>query len=429
MGSIRGPARLHVLAATLLVVGALVAAGCVPPAISARRTPAGPSGQGLLGKLGDAGRPPSSCPLPAGADAFGTAAPDEVDIDPGAVERAVWIATLNLAASVRIYRHDCLVATSGRDGETERKPENLWSATKGVLSILVGRAVTMGKLGLDDPIGRYLPQADPAHGAITVRQLLTQNSGLRFAWANTIASGIDRDSVAYTLSLPFDHQPGTYFEYAQTTLTTLGAVVEAAVGRDLQEFAREEVFEPLGIPDSRWSWERDGAGHTYGYAFLSMAPLDLARIGELLLHRGEWNGRRIVDAAYVDEMGRGSPTNPGYGFLVWSNEGERYFTTSALVRKERDHRWLAAVPPDTYALSGLFDQFVYVLPSLDMVVVRTGAQGLSGWAHEMFRALLGGLRDVPYSDPGPPPNDDLIDLSDFSKLIDLRTFPGVLGND
>lgn len=419
MGSMPRATRPRVLVAALVAVGTLLAAGCVPPTISPH-SDAG-SGLRLLGSTGGSGA--RSCPLPEGGDAFGTAAPDEVDIDPGAVERAVWIATLNLAASVRIYRHDCLVATSGRDGETERAPQNLWSATKGVLSIIVGRAVTMGKLGLDDPIGRYLPQADAAHGAITVRQLLTQTSGLRFAWANTIASGVDRDSVAWTLTLPFDHPPGTFFEYAQTTLTTLGAVVEAAVGEDLQAFARDEVFRPLGIPDDRWTWERDGAGHTYGYAFLAMAPLDLARIGELLLHRGDWRGRRIVDAAYVDEMGRATPTNGGYGFLVWSNEGESYFTASALVRKERDHRWLAATPPDTYALSGLFDQFVYVLPSLDMVVVRTGAQGLPNWAFEMFRTLLGGLRDVRVPDPGPPPDDDLLDLSDFSKLLDLGTFP------
>lgn len=418
-------APIHVAAVGLAV---MLLSSCAIPVLSTSSATGGGGASTPIAVSVGAGstratRSPSTCPLPTGSDAFGTAAPEDVDLDSGPVNSAVFLATLNLAESVRIYRRDCLVATSGRDAETATIPQNLWSATKGILSILVGRAVTQGRLRLDDPIGSYLPEADAAHGALTVRNLLTQNSGLRFAWANDVAAGADRDSVEYTLGLPFDHEPGTYFEYAQTTLTTLGAVVEAAVGRDLQEYARDELFRPLGIPDTRWSWMRDGAGHTLGYAALSMAPLDLARIGELLLHRGAWGGQQIIDAGYVDQMSEPTGTNPGYGLLVWTNRGDRFFTSSSLVRKERDHAWLESAPRDLYGLSGLFDQYVYIIPSLDMVVVRTGFMGFSGWAHEFFRTMLKGLRDTSVPDPGPAPVEDQVDLSNLDRLIDFRTFP------
>ena len=330
---------------------------------------------------------PARCVDPAEGGDFDEAAPDEVALDPEAVRAAIDYATRALAASVRVYRHDCLVGQSGADTDTRFVPAGLWSATKGIVSMLVGRAVQMGRLSVDDPIGRYLPDVDVAHGAITVEQLLTQSSGLAFHWANDVAAG-DGDSVAFTMALPFAHAPGTFYEYAQTTVTVLGAVVEAAVGQDLQAFAQAELFGPLGIPRDRWSWQRDVAGHTIGFAALAMAPVDLARIGTLLAHDGQWGDRRLIDPGYVAAMGASSATNPGYGYLLWTNRGDSFITPSSLARRTKDRPWLPAAPRDLFALSGMFDQFVWVIPSLDMVVVRTGFFGPSNWGHEFFRILI-----------------------------------------
>src|SRR5699024_7390993 len=112
-------------------------------------------------------------------------------------------------------------------------------------------------------------------------------------------------------SLPFDHPPGSYFEYAQTPVTLLAAVVEAAAGQDLQDFAAAQLFEPIGITRDRWWWSRDAAGHTVGYASLSMRPVDLARLGTLLLDGGRWGPRQLIDPGYVDAMSASSPANPG----------------------------------------------------------------------------------------------------------------------
>lgn len=363
------------------------------------------------------------CEQPADSTPFTKTAPERTDLDSAAVRAAIGDPTMFTAASIRIYRHDCLVGESAADPRNEAVPQELWSATKSVLSMVVGTAVTHGDMSLDDTVGQYLLQADAAHGAITLRQLMTQTSGLTFAWANAIAA-LSGDSVDYTLSLPFAHPPGTYFEYAQTTLEVVGAMVEAAVGRDLQDYAQSELFAPIGIARSRWHWERDGAGHTLGFAGLSMTPMDLGRLGSLLLNQGQWRGQRIISDDYVAQMGQPASTNGAYGLLTWTNRGADYFTASSLVRQHVDHHWVVSAPPDLFALSGLFDQIVMIVPSLDMVVVRTGGPELAaGWIHAFMARLLAGVQDVDLPDPGPLPVDNGIDLSDFSKLINFSTWP------
>ena len=101
------------------------------------------------------------------------------------MKRAVDYASQHNSRSVRIYRHNCLVATSALDPLIENVAFDVWSTTKGVTSMLAGRAEQLGYLDLDDPIGPYLAgdyAIDAEHGAITIRELLTQSSGLHLAW-------------------------------------------------------------------------------------------------------------------------------------------------------------------------------------------------------------------------------------------------------
>jgi CubicO group peptidase (beta-lactamase class C family) len=130
----------------------------------------------------------------------------------------------------------------------------------------------LGSHTLDDSIGKYLPNVDELHSRITIRHLLTQTSGLRFAWANDVMAGGVGNSVDYALALPFDHEPGSYFEYAQVTVSLLAAVVASAVGQPFAEFAQRNLFDPLGIADAEVAWATDAAGNTLGYAFAEATP-------------------------------------------------------------------------------------------------------------------------------------------------------------
>ncbi len=379
-------------------------------------------------------RPPTLSENPLGRTAgaacadpgveFEKAAPQSVDMRPTVLKKALVLAAGTNAQTVAVFRHGCLVATGGTSQPNLEIPVNVWSVTKAVVSTLVGHAYTLGKLGLDDPIGKYLPEADAAHGAITVRQLLTETSGLSFAWLNDLLAN-SSNAVNFELSLPFAHTPGTYFEYAQQTITLLAKVVERAVGQDFQAFARTQLFHKIGIPDNHWSWERDAAGNTFGYAFLSIAPIDLARLGLLVLHHGKWNGRTLISAGYIRQGATPTSTNPGYGFLWWTNTGGSVITPEPY-RQELQRSIIPSMPADTFSFDGLLDQLVVMVPSLDMVVVRTGISGNKSGdflqnltipgdgISDSFKALGKSIKDVKVADPGPWVPDPVIPLNGAS---------------
>jgi len=360
------------------------------------------------------GRGSARCAEPAAGRDFDAVAPESVGVDREAVRRTIDELSTPMTRSLRIYRHGCLIGQTHRDLTTATEPAELFSMTKSVVGLAVGRAVTLGAVGLDDPIGRYLPGLDAAHGAITVRQLLTQTSGLRFGWVNDLL-GSTEDSVAQAMSMPFVHDPGTFFEYAQTTVTTLTAVVAAATGVEFQRFVATELFGPIGIEPGTWTWAHDAAGHTQGYAWLELRPVDMARLGTLALQRGTWAGRQLVDPGYLDAMGRGTAANAGYGFLAQTNAGTWHIGTFGGVRKER--RVIASAPADTLIFSGFLEQATYVVPSLDLVVVRFGLPPEALWKDHLFRSLLPGVSgSAPFE--GPLPQPDGIDW-DWTAILDV----------
>jgi CubicO group peptidase (beta-lactamase class C family) len=379
----------------------------------------------------------TSCPLPGSGGDFQKASPTDLDLDPAAVQEAINFASTRNATSVRIYRHNCLAGSSVLDPLLESTPNNIWSSTKGVVSLLTGRAERLGYLDVNDPIGEYVPSADAAHARITIRDLLTETSGIHFVWTADLHM-LQPDSVRYALSLPFDHEPGTYFEYAQMTVNVLAYVVQRAVGEDLQSFAQRELFDPLGIPRNHWFWLRDRAGNTHGWANLFLPPIDMARVGELMLNDGVWRGQRLLSAEYVRDATTPTPTNGSYGYLLWPN-GSWAVTPSIPERRVLEHRIFPSAPPDTYAFIGFQDQLIFVIPSLDMVVVRAGTFGNHGidlqalltantgdWTYEFFRILMRGVRDRQIPDPGRFQPDPPAFL-DAAYFVDPQTTLGSLG--
>lgn len=367
-----------------------------------------------VGSGPDRGTGPRRCEQPAAGADFEVVAPESVGVDGGAVRAAIDELATPMTRSLRIYRHGCLIGQTRRDLTTAAEPAQLFSMTKSVVGLAVGRAVTLGHLDLDDPIGDHLAGLDPGHGAITVRQLLTHTSGLRFGWVNDLV-GSTEDSVAQAMSMPFAHPPGEFFEYAQTTVSTLTAVVAAAAGREFQEFVSSELFEPVGIEPGTWRWSRDAVGTTQGYAWLDLAPVDMARLGSLVLAAGEWRGRQLIDPSYIDQMGDGTTANAGYGFLSQTNAGRWHIGTFGGVRRER--RVIASAPPDTVIFSGFLEQATYVVPSLDLVIVRFGLPPEAQWKDHLFRSLLPGIPEAPPF-AGPVPPADPIDWN-WNQILDI----------
>lgn len=263
--------------------------------------------------------------------------------------------------SLTVIRNDQMILDAyfyPYDGSTYHE---IASVTKSVLATLIGIAADQGKLNLDDKMLSFFPDRTIANrgfrkNRITVRQLAGMTSGLDCVSANdeqTLAEmGAAPDWVQFTLDLKVTHIPGTYFEYCSPGMHVLSAILQEATGMTTAEFARVNLFEPLGITD--FLWESDPQGYSDGWAGLYLHPRDLAKIGYFMLHHGQWDGKQIVSSEWVTEAttfhkktGRGDD----YGYGWW-------------------------VPPPTqfveFAAEGRGGQYIRVLPQLNMIIVTTG---------------------------------------------------------
>lgn len=224
-----------------------------------------------------------------------------------------------------------------RDGQRERL-RDIQSVEKSALSALAGSAIA----NLDQRVVEIVPEwralnPDPRAADITVRHLLTMTSGLEArnklppaqAWARPLASS-----------------PGERFAYGDATIPVLAAVVEKAAGMPIADYARQKLVQPLAMAEP-------GYGRT-----LQLRTIDLAKLGQLFLQNGEWEGRQLVPADYVAAATRpqnagGPPVGMQYGYMWW-------ITPAEAARR-------------TFMASGWGGQLSWVHPPLDLVVAVTSA--------------------------------------------------------
>lgn len=185
------------------------------------------------------------------------------------------------------------------------------SISKSVVSLLYGVALAEGAVPpLDAPVIEAFPEyadlaAEPARGAIEVRHLLSMTAGL--AWTEDTPYGEDAndetamnrapDSLRYALDRPIAYPPGETWTYNGGATTLLAAMIARGTGRDLHDYAREVLFEPLGIESSEWT--RDYYGVPFAHSGLRLSPRDAAKIGQLVLQDGRWDGAQIVPADWI----------------------------------------------------------------------------------------------------------------------------------
>jgi CubicO group peptidase (beta-lactamase class C family) len=355
------------------------------------------------------------CADPTGSEDFQRLDPTEAKVDPGLLTDLIEWASSRNSSSVRVYRRGCLLGASRMDALSQDLPVQWQSVSKSITALTVGRAEALGFLSLDDPVSKYFPEADAAHGRILLRHLITQSGGLRFSLAGDGWNTQMTDGVRIALHQEVVHQPGTYFEYQQHGITLLLACVQRAVGEDVQDFMQRELFGKIGISRDQWWWNRDRAGWTTGWWGLYLSPRLMPRFGQLMLDGGLWNGDRILSERFVHAAGTSNLVNGGYGYLMWTNHGDKYWTPTIPVRRLIDRSFLPSAPRDTFMFNGFGGQYVYVIPSLDIVIERSGSnpyrdsdpQTAAGGAFsgdfdwELFQRLNRAVTDVHWGDPGP----------------------------
>lgn len=267
----------------------------------------------------------------------------------------------------------------------------LASVRKSVLSLMMGNYVRRGTIDLDkslaqlgmDDIGGLTPQEKEA----TVKDLLTARSGVYHAASN---SGDDLASAPPRGS----QQHGTYMLYSNWDFNALGGAFELMTGRDIHDALESDIARPIGMRDFDRAIHRktgDSTRSRYLAYHMNFSTRDMARIGYLMLRRGNWNGRQLVPADWVDESTRAftpvSEMNPpgrrrgpfGYGYLWWVWDGPH----------------AAGHYEGAYGGHGAIGQHIIVIPKLDLVVshkTRPGQRDAAGRAlsvsHPQFLAVL-----------------------------------------
>jgi CubicO group peptidase (beta-lactamase class C family) len=206
---------------------------------------------------------------------------------------------------------------------------NIYSFSKTFSSVGVGICQDEGKIKLTDSLLSFFPEYKDVAAAgsekITLRDLLHMSSGKNLPWPPPPEVENQMDIAEFFFRAPMTWQPGEHFYYSNHCTYMLGRVVEKVSGETMRDYLVSRLFTPLGIHNPQWfSCLR---GHTVSASSLFLKLDDMAKMGRLLLQKGEWNGQRIVSAAYVDAMhtdavpnakdGEDLESASGYGYQVW----------------------------------------------------------------------------------------------------------------
>jgi CubicO group peptidase (beta-lactamase class C family) len=357
-----------------------------------------------------AGAATSTCPEPGASWTKQT--PAQQGMDAAKLQDALDYGSTNLGFALRVYRRGCLVGEDRAAGANRGSTYESWSMAKSVVALMFGRAMTLGLISPDDPVGALVPEADKGHGAITMRDLLTMTSGLKWNGIRDYNIFTQSDRVKDALTLEVVKPRGTYFEYAQSPIALLAYAIGQSAGEDAGTFVQRELMDRLGIDKSSWSWTRDKAGHLQGFYGVNMRPDDFGRLGELMRRGGVWKGKRLLSTDFVTRAVTPTATNGCYGWLIWLNAAAPCVGPTITERGVEQGRDFPDLPADFYRFSGLFGQLVTVFPSQDIVVVRLGQDrgllptGGSDWEHDLYAKILGSVTDQKINAPGDPPRTD-----------------------
>ncbi len=293
-------------------------------------------------------------------------APEEHGIDPASLDtaRTYAFADGTNTQAVVVVHDGAIVAEWYADGASADSWAASWSVAKSFTSALIGIAIEDELIpGVDEPMTTWFPEWEGTQReAITLRDVLQMSSGLD--WVESYSPDAvgesdiiqmvlaEEDQLAYAASQPSANEPGAVWSYSSGDTMLLSAVIEQATGMAAHEYAQEEIFDAIGMEQVEW-W-RDARGHTLTYCCVDTTSRGFARFGLLYARQGVWGDEQVVPRAWVEDSLEPAPASQGaYGYQWWLDQPDD-------------------LPEDTFSARGHDGQYIYVIPSLDLVVVRNG---------------------------------------------------------
>jgi CubicO group peptidase (beta-lactamase class C family) len=292
--------------------------------------------------------------------------------------------------AVIVVHHGRIVAERYGRGFDARMPQLGWSLAKSVTAGLVGTLIQQGRLALD--ASALWPRGDP-RAAIKIRDLLAMSSGLEWNEGYGAVSDVTRmlylepDMAAFARNHPLVHRAGSFWNYSSGSAMILSRLVQDAADGASASAARALLFGPLGMRSA--VIEADAHGTLVGSSYMYATPRDWARYGQFLLQQGVWHGQALLPPGYVALMATPAAASHGqYGqglVWLWGSDGET---------RGQNPDGAFGIPADTFWLEGHDGQFIAIVPSRELVLVRLGLTpaSLHYRRQPLLKALLGAVR-------------------------------------
>lgn len=271
--------------------------------------------------------------------------------------------------SVLLVKNNHLILEEYFNDYDEYKPHDLRSTSKSIQSILLGIAIDKGFINnVNDPIGKYLKHPIPKKNldvrkdSITIKHLLTMSSGLDCNDWDKKSKGQEdkvykkKDWLQYTLDLPMVNEPGEVSHYCSMGVILMTEIIRQSSGVPVDQFASKYLFKPLGIDNVKW-------GHTSKKEVISsgkrlyMTSRDVAKIGQLIINKGKWNGDQIVSENWIEESTtpKTKITGMDYSYLWWN------------IPFDIDQKRIISK-----TATGNGGQYIMIIPEMGIVAVFTG---------------------------------------------------------
>ena len=324
-----------------------------------------------------------------------TRTPESAGFDAPALEAVLKFAGQQDSTGVLVMRHGYIVAERYWQGWNENTSDRIYSSSKSLVATLIGMAIDDGKIkSVDQPAADFVPAWQGTDKqAVTIRHMLSMTSGLGLAFdrKTLVPAGVDAHQLMG--KAPLEHAPGTVWVYHTPAYRMLARILEEATGETLADYQQRRLLGPLGMKHT--NWETLDAGHgRLNYLWMRGSVRDMARFGLFILRGGAWRGKQLVSRAFVAESTRPSQAlNPSYGFLWWLNGQPSYMRPDG--GGVRPGPMWPDCPADAVGALGAYDKKIYVVPSLDLVVVRQGGGAYGGGdmagVQRFDNELLGGI--------------------------------------
>ncbi len=263
-------------------------------------------------------------------------------------------------ASFLIIKNGKLIHEQYWDGYTETSKTNSFSMAKAVTVMLVGKAVEQKKIkSFDEKFAGFFENYNnvPFGKYLTLANLAEMEAGLN--WNEDYNNPFLPNAKAYygnslekaVLLRGFKDQPGTQFEYQSGSTQLLGFALRKSLDKTIAEYASETLWQPLGMEQNA-DWNTDDFGMEKTFCCINSNSRDFAKLGQLFLNNGEFNGKQILNQQFINKMRTPTQLSEGaYGMGLWINND---------------------APIKHYYFRGLYGQYIIVIPEKDMVIVRTG---------------------------------------------------------